>query len=161
MKEPKRLYICKFGENIKIHTCIVLLEVCGCLMYRMFYITSLVGLLHPTFVWRFQKAANIPMQGGALTGVPSNAMALLVLIYTWVGWSLVNLKQGSPQPKLPQFDSGQSGTHNLSHTSQELFHCATQAITPTKITKCFTTIYSVKFILKSENPLKVIVGVFC
>ena len=41
--------------------------------------------------------------GWGLTCLPSNAMVLLVLIYTWVGWSLVNLKQGAAQPKLPQF----------------------------------------------------------
>ena len=41
--------------------------------------------------------------GWGLTCLPSNAMALPVLIYTWVGWSLVNLKQESAQPKLPQF----------------------------------------------------------
>ena len=41
--------------------------------------------------------------GWGLTCLLSNSMALPVLIYTWVGWSLVNLKQGSAQPKLPQF----------------------------------------------------------
>ena len=41
--------------------------------------------------------------GWGLTCLPSNAIALPVLIYTWVGWSLINLKQGSAQPKLPQF----------------------------------------------------------
>ena len=32
----------------------------------------------------------------------SYTVALPVLIYTWVGWSLVNLRQGSAQPKPPQ-----------------------------------------------------------
>ena len=41
--------------------------------------------------------------GLGLTCLPSNAMALPVLIYSWMGWSFVNLNQGSAQPKLPQF----------------------------------------------------------
>ena len=66
--------------------------------------------------------------GWGLTCLPSNAMALPVLIYTWVGWSLVNLKQGSAQPKLPQFWLWSvSNPQPLSHTSQELYHCTTEA----------------------------------
>ena len=41
--------------------------------------------------------------GFGLTCLSSNAKKLPVFIYTWVVWSLVNLKQGSAQPKLPQF----------------------------------------------------------
>ena len=73
--------------KVKLHTYIGPLEVCGHLICGMLYITSPAGLLHPTLVWRFQEATYIPMRGGALTRLPSNAMALLVLIYTWLGWS--------------------------------------------------------------------------
>ena len=91
--------------KVKVHTYIAPLEAqfYPFLISGILHITSPAGLLHPTFVWRFQEAASIPMQGGALTCLPSNAVALLVLIYTWVGWSLVNLKQGSAQPKPAQF----------------------------------------------------------
>ena len=93
---------CK-GKKVKMHTYIALPEVHGHHICRRLYITSTAGLLHPNLVWRFQEATYIPMQGGAMTCMPSNAMALPVLNYTWVGWSLVNLKQGSAQPKIPQF----------------------------------------------------------
>ena len=123
-------------EMLKMHTYIAALEVCGHFICRMLFITSLAGLLHPTLVWRFLEATNIPMQVGAFTCVPSNSVALPVLIYTWVGWSLVNLKQGSVQPKLPQFWFWVSlKTHNLSHMSQELYHCVTEAWLDTKAVK--------------------------
>ena len=89
-------------DNVKLHTYIAPLEACGCFICRILYITSLAGLLQPTLVWRFQEATYIPMQGGALTCLPCNTMALPVLIYIWVGQSLVNLKQGSAKPKLHQ-----------------------------------------------------------
>ena len=40
--------------------------------------------------------------GWCLTCLSHSAMGLLVLIYTWVGWSLVNLRQGNAQPKPAQ-----------------------------------------------------------
>ena len=48
----------------KLHTYIALLEVCGHLIRGTLYITSPAGLRHPTLVWRFQEATNIPVQGG-------------------------------------------------------------------------------------------------
>ena len=96
----KLLALCS-KEKVKMHAYIAGSMWPSYLQNALHYIPS--RATHPTLVWRFQEVANIPMQGGALTCVPSNAMALLVLIYTWVGWSLVNLKQGSAQPKLPQF----------------------------------------------------------
>ena len=71
-----------FFKKVKLHTYIAPLEVHGRLICGTLYSTSQAGLLHPTIMWRFQEATYIPMQGGALTCLPSNAMALPVLIYT-------------------------------------------------------------------------------
>ena len=114
----------------KLHTYIALPEVHGRLICGLLYITSPAGLLHQTLVWRFQEATYIPMQGEALTCLPSNVMALLVLIYTWVGWSLVNLKQGSPQPRLPQFCLW-SVSNPTSHTRAKNYTIAPPEIKPT------------------------------
>ena len=54
------------GQVKVVHSYIALLEV-QVLICRMLYNYLLAWLLHPTLVWRFQEAANTPMQGGDWT----------------------------------------------------------------------------------------------
>ena len=114
-------------KKVKMHTYIAPLEA----QFHLFlisgtlHITSPAWLLHPTCL-------------------PSKSMALLVLIYTWVEWSLVNLKQGSVQPKLPQFWlwsvlNPQTLTHEprtipLHHWGQFMFLCQYSL-------QCFTNLH--------------------
>ena len=106
-------------------TYIVPLEVHGHLFYRMLYITSPAGLLHPTLVWRFQEATNIPMQGGTWPVCPLMPWHYWYSFTPEWGEALSILSKGVLNPSYLSFDSGQSQTHNLSHMSQELYHCTT------------------------------------
>ena len=103
------------------------LEVCGHLICRMLYITSLAGLLHLTLVWRFQKATNIPVQGGPWPVCPLMPWHYWYSFTPEWGEALSIWSKGVLNPSYLSFDSGQSWTHNLSHMSQELYHCATEA----------------------------------
>ena len=119
-------------KKVKMHTYIAPLET----QFHLFlisgtlHITSPAGLLHPTLVWRFQEAANIPMQDGAWPVCP------LMPCHYWYSftpeWSevLSIWSKGVLNPSYLSFDSGQSQTHNLSHISQELYHCATKVQLP-------------------------------
>ena len=93
----------------------------------MLYITSPAGLLHPTLVWRFQEATNIHMQGGAWPVCPLMPWHYQYSFTPEWGEALSIWSKGVLNPSYLSFDSGQSWTRNLSHTSQELYHCATEA----------------------------------
>ena len=126
---PSNVFWCSpySRKRVKLHTYIALLEVHGCLICRMLYITSPAGLLHPTLVWRFQEATNIPMQGGAWPVCPLMPWHYRYSFTPEWGEALSIWSKGVLNPSYLSFDSGQSRTCNLSHTSQELYHCATKA----------------------------------
>ena len=127
-----RYHIRQVGPKVnmkvkKFHTYIAPLEVRGRLICRTLYITSPAGLLHPTLVWRFQEATNIPMQGGAWPVCPLMPWHYRYSFTPEWGEALSIWSKGVLNPSYLSFDSGQSRTRNLSHTSQELYHCATEA----------------------------------
>ena len=116
-----------YVKKVKFHTYIAPLEVRGRLICGTLYITSPAGLLHPTLVWRFQEATNIPMQGGAWPVCPLMPWHYRYSFTPEWGEALSIWSKGVLNPSYLSFDSGQSRTRNLSHTSQELYHCATEA----------------------------------
>ena len=107
--------------KLKLHTYIAPLEVHGHLICGMLYITSLAGLLHPTLVWRFQEATNIPMQGGAWPVYPLMPEHYQYSFTPEWGEALSIWSKGVLNPSYLSFNSGQSRTRNLSHRSQELY----------------------------------------
>ena len=118
---------CKGKVKVKFHTYIAPLEVRGRLICATLYITSPAGPLHPTLVWRFQEATNIPTQGGAWPVCPLMPWHYQYSFTPEWGEALSIWSKGVLNPIYLSFDSGQSQTHNLSHMSQELYHCTTKA----------------------------------
>ena len=107
-------------SKVKFHTYIALLEVRGRLICGTLYITSPAGPLHPTLVWRFQEATNIPMQGGAWPVCPLMPWHYRYSFTPEWGEALSIWSKGVLNPSYLSFDSGQSRTRNLSHTSQKV-----------------------------------------